>query len=106
MTSKEFGETNEYRALTAIQRNWLLTFIETGDAEKATMAAYPNAKKLLALRHQMQAHPKIIAALELWNGTPAKESAIAELKRDIRRSKGMARVEYKKMLLRLQGLLK
>lgn len=105
MNSTEFENSQEFKALTAVQSEWVVTYLGTRDADAATRAAYPRAKNLRRLRQLAQANPAIIAAIELWDGTSLRDSAIAGLQRDIRRSKGVARVQLKRMLFQLQGLI-
>lgn len=105
MTPEQFENSAEFKALTEIQREWVVRFIETKDPEAATRSAYPNAKNIRALRSKAERNARIIAAVELWNHTSARDSAIAGLKHDLRSLRGTARIEAKKLLFKLQGLV-
>jgi hypothetical protein len=105
MTPEQFEHSAEFKSLTSIQKEWVVRFIETKDADAATRAAYPCSKNARVLRWKAEKNPQIIAAVELWDGTSLRDSAIAGLKRDIRSLRGVARVEAKKLLFKLQGLV-
>ena len=109
MTPEAFEQSLEFGLLTLREREFVVAFIETRDVDKATLAAYPNAKRNRnPLRSQMRRNPRVLAALNLWWGRPPispRDEAIADVKRDIHKLRGVARVQARRLLLQLEGII-
>lgn len=111
MSPEDFEKCLEFGILTPSEKEFVLRFIETMDVDAATLAAHPGAKNQRALRWQMRNNSRILAALHLWFGKPPislptpKEQAVRDLQQDVRRLRGVARVQARRLLLELQGVL-
>ena len=112
MSPEDFENSMQFSLLSPREREWTVRFIETrGDVVASTRAAYPEAKNQTVLAWRMRNNPRVLAALTLWFGASpiaepsAKETAIADVKRDIRKLRGVARVQARRLLLELQGVL-
>ena len=106
ISPETFAASREFIALTGCEREWVLAYLSNGrDAEAAVRSAYPGVKDLNRFCSRVQNNPKIIAAIELWDGVDERTSAIRGLERDIRSLRGMARVNAKKLLFKLKELI-
>jgi hypothetical protein len=108
MSPEEFEGSLEFSLLTPREREFVVAFIETRDVDAATLAAHPKAQNQWALRSQMRRNQRVLAALHLWFGRPpisAKETAVADVKRDIRKLRGVARVQARRLLLQIEGVI-
>jgi hypothetical protein len=85
----------EWNCMTAAQRLWVKTFLESGeqtgtfDALAATRVAYPVGKNIVARAAQVQSHRKVKRILNIYFGRTDTESSdpfFDELKRAIRKS--------------------
>ena len=111
MRPEQFETSTEFRLLTAREREFVLAVIEGKTVEAATKAAYPKARNQRVLCWQMRTNRRVLDALKLWfeDRSPisvtAKEQAVADVKRDIRKLRGVARVQARRLLLQLEGLI-
>ena len=111
MSPDEFEKSLEFSLLTPAEREFVVMFIETRDINKSVLAAYPRAVNQTRLRAHLLNNRRVNAALNAWFGKPQivpltpKEEAIAGLKSDIRRLKGTARVQAKRLLFQLEGII-
>lgn len=108
MTPETFEQSLEFGLLTPPEREFVITFIETRDVDAATRASYPKSKNQRTLCAHMRRNPRVMAALHLWFGKPpisAKEAAVADIKRDIRKLRGVARVQARRLLLQIEGVI-
>jgi hypothetical protein len=109
MSKEAFHVSREYLSLTSGQRRWVDIFIETSDANRATCEAY-NATEdgyRAMFTRKIETSPRIIAALDLFFARTPREKFLRDLQNDIARSKGVARVEarrlYAKMVFGVDG---
>jgi len=111
MAPEDFERSMEFSMLSEREREFVLRFIETKNIEDATRAAYPKAKNQTVLAWRMRNNRRVLDALALWFGQSpipalsAKEAAISDVKKDIRKLKGVARVQARRLLLQLEGLI-
>jgi hypothetical protein len=108
MAKEEFVKSKEYLALTSGQRRWVAIFIDSQDATLATRNIYGGSDAYVAMfTRKIEMSPRIIAALDLFFARTPREKFLRDLQNDIARSKGVARVEarrlYAKMVFGVDG---
>jgi hypothetical protein len=106
---EEFHSSKEYLSLTSGQRKWVDIFIETSDPNRATREAYGASDDayVAMFTRKIESSSRIIAALDLFYGRSPREKFLRDLQNDISRSKGIAKVEarrlYAKMVFGVDG---
>jgi hypothetical protein len=108
LSPEQFEKSLEFGLLSPIEKEFVLRFIETRDLALATRAAYPKSRHLNQLQWRMRNNLHVLSALNLWYGRPAldpKTEAIAGLKRDLKHLKGVAKVQARRLLLQLEGVI-
>jgi hypothetical protein len=104
-----FHALKEFLALTSGQRKWIDLFIETSDGNRATREAYgaTDDAYVAMFTRKIETSPRIIAALDLYYARSPRERFLRDLQNDIARSKGIAKVEarrlYAKMVFGVDG---
>jgi len=85
MTIEDFHATKEFLALTERQRKWVDVFIETADANHATLEAYNATDSVYRamLCRKVETSPRVIAALDLFYGRSPKEKFPRDLELEI-----------------------
>lgn len=99
MNKETFHASSQYRALTEKQRTWVDSFADFQDAALATQAAYGVAGTPYAamLSRKIETSPRVIAALDFYFARTPRDRFIRDLQYDIRRSKGIARIEAQRL---------
>ena len=111
MTPEAFSSSMEFRLLSDREREVTLVVIEGKSLEEAVRSVYPRSRNQRLLAARMRNNERVLNALRLWFGQSsipiptAKEEAIRELKADIRKLRGVARVQARRLLLTLQGVI-
>ena len=108
MTPEDFERSMEFSLLSPTEKEFTITLIETGNLSTATKAAFPRSKNQATLRAKMRRSPHVLAALRLWYGRPLvspQEQAADELRKQIRKLRGVAKVQALKLLFQLEGAL-
>ena len=82
-------------------RAWVKLFVEHGDANAATVAAYPDSATPRVLTYKIQSSGRVINALNKYFGIDNKQAFLNELRHTIRKSKGTAKVEAQKLYAQL-----
>jgi hypothetical protein len=95
MSTAEFIKTLEWAALSARQKFWLQTYIASDDPILAVQNAYQNVaeKNIRAFSYKIIKQRKIHAALNRYFNRSEKDIYLAQLERDIARTKGAAKIE-------------
>ncbi|MGA8036729.1 MAG: hypothetical protein WB985_12240 [Candidatus Acidiferrales bacterium] len=101
MSWEAFTGTPDYLALTPPMRAWVKLFVEHGDANAATVAAYPDSATPRVLTYKIQSSGRVINALNKYFGIDDKQAFLNELRHTIRKSKGTAKVEAQKLYAQL-----
>jgi hypothetical protein len=109
MSKEALHASKEYLSLTSGQKRWIDAFVETSDANRATREAYGASDDayIAMFTRKIESSPRIIAALDLFYGRSPKEKFLRDLQNDISRSKGIAKIEarrlYAKMVFGVDG---
>jgi hypothetical protein len=103
MSKEVFHSSKEYLSLTSGQRKWIDIFIESSDANSATREAYSSTDDayVAMFTRKIETSPRIIAALDLYFGRTPREKFLRDLQNDIARSKGIAKVEARRLYAKL-----
>ncbi len=107
ITTAEFHASREFLALTEGQRKWVDIFIETSDANRATREAYSATDDayIAMFTRKTETSPRILAALDLYFARSPREKFLRDLQLDIKQSKGVARVEARRLFAKVTGLI-
>jgi hypothetical protein len=107
MAKTDFVKSKEYLALTDGQRKWVEIFIETSDANRATREAYgANDDTYIAMfTRKTETSPRVLAALDLYFARSPREKFLRDLQNDIAHSKGVARIEARRLFAKVTGLI-
>lgn len=111
MQAEDFERSMQFSILNLREREFVLAIIEGKNIEDATKSAYPRAKNHRVLCWRLRNSERVLDALNLWFGASpipalsAKDAAISDVKKDIRKLKGVARVQARRLLLQLEGLI-
>jgi hypothetical protein len=109
MAKEAFHTSKEYLSLTSGQRKWVDIFIDTSDANRATREAYNAANDAYRAMfcRKIESSLRVIAALDVYFARSPREKFLRDLQNDIARSKGIAKVEarrlYAKMVFGVDG---
>jgi hypothetical protein len=107
ITRKEFHASKEFLALTDKQRVWVDAFVDSQDAGQATRTAYgdqTDSAYRAMLTRKVETSPRVLAALDLFYGRSPKEKFLRDLQLDIKRAKGVAKIEARRLFAKIAGL--
>lgn len=106
LSEAEFKLTKEFCSLTPRQRVFVLRYLQDRDALAAVKVAYPDSKAANTQKNSLLRHPNVLEAIHRWYGTPTRDVAIENIKREIRRCRSArVRMELNELLFKLQGLI-
>lgn len=108
ITREKLHASKEYLALTDKQRVWVDSFVDSQDAALSTRIAYgdqSDSAYRAMLTRKIETSPRVLAALDLFYGRSPKECFVRDLTLDIARSKGIARVEARRLFARVVGFI-
>ena len=107
MSKETFHASKEYLAVTDKQKVWLDVFIDSQDAALATSTAYgaqTDSAYRAMLTRKVESSPRVLAALDLFYGRTPREKFLRDLQNDIAHSKGIAKIEARRLYAKVTGI--